>query len=373
MIKVRVIRGAAAAVTGASGIALIGGAEACAVPAQPGESVDTGSVASAFSSDAGTGTLALDYTYYPTFGFNFTATNTTDEFVRVGEKMSARIPAYFIWSRIHPADAAPEELERATKLQATVTVTFLSKGAPIGSAKLTIQSWLGQYVYDLVGVTNSFVVPERTDALTFDVVLSDRADRTASEHIDGTKLQPVYVFGGDLPNKHAIFDNDATTLRTRIVEGGSLVEGSDVTVTYTDWRANTVVDTYSLDRQIGTAKEFGRFGQYEMPISGDLAYEVSYGYAFDDAWHAETALAAGASHLLLGARTAYETTLHAPAGARKLSAYFHVKVYLVVDYSRWNNVTWRRYNQGDRILLRDRYDNRDGVAFQNYELPIEAR
>jgi len=50
-----------------------------------------------------------------------------------------------------------------------------------------------------------------------------------------------------------------------------------------------------------------------------------------------------------------------------------VKVYLVADYARWGEVTVRRYNQGDRILLRDRYDNAGGVPFQNYELPLEER
>ena len=377
MIKVRVVRGVGAAVTGASGLFLLGGSEACSVPvATDGEGgrSPTAAAATGVTADgAGTGTLSLDYAYGATpGGLAFLATSSVDEFVRVGERLTATVPAYFIWSYTHPDDVAPDDVARGRQLTATITVSFNSGGQVIGATTLGLASWSGQELYALRGETAAFTVPARTDALTFDIVFGDLADPGKTAHLASDATAPVQVFGGELPQKHALFDNEGAALRTRIVEGGKASAGADVVVTYTDWRANTVVDSYSLDRQIGTAQAFGRFGSYEMPIYGELAYEVSYGHAFDGAWQAEAALPQASSRLVLAPRTAFEATLHAPEGARTLAAYFHVKVFLAVDYARYGNVTSRRYHQGDRVLLRERYDNPDGVAFRNYELALET-
>lgn len=373
MVKVRVVRGVGAAVTGASGMLILGGSQACAVDGGGVPEGATSSSSAVTVTGPGTGTLALDYAYGANGGFAFLATNSTDEFVRVGERLTATVPAYFLWSYLHPNDVAPDDADRAKQLTATITVSFNSRGAVIGTAKLGLATWTGDEFYSVRGETAPFTVPPLTDAMTFDLVFGDLADPSATAHFTPNATQAVNVFGGELPLKHALFDNDGSALRTRVVEGGNAYAGADVVLTYTDWRANTVVDSYSLDRQIGTAQGYGRFGSYEMPIFGDLSYEVSYGHAFDGAWQAETALPQAASRLVLSPRTAFETTLHAPAGARSLSAYFHVKVFLTVDYSRYGNVLSRRYAQGDRVLLRDRYDNLNGVAYQNYQLPLEAR
>jgi hypothetical protein len=378
MIKVRIVRGVGAAVTGASGLLLLGGSEACSAPVATDGAGGRGDPASTSTGvtldDAGTGTLALDYAYGETpGGLAFLATGSVDELVRVGERLTATVPAYFIWSFTHPDEVAPDDVARGRQLTATITVSFLRAGQVTGATTLGIASWSGAELYALRGETGAFTVPARTDALTFDIVFGDLADPGRTAHLPAEIMAPVYVFGGELPLKHALFDTEGPRLRTRIVEGGRASAGADVVVTYTDWRANTVIDSYSLDRQIGTAQAFGRFGSFEMPIYGELAYEVSYGYAFDGAWQAEAALPEVSSRLLLSPRTAFESTLHAEEGARALSAYFHVKVFLAVDYARYGNVTSRRYAQGDRVLLRERYDNADGVAFRNYELALEPQ
>lgn len=370
MVKVRVIRGVSAAITGASGLVLLGGSEACTAPVTDADGNEA--TGSALTSP-GTGTLSLDYAYGVTpGGLAFLATSSTDEFVRVGEKLNVTLPAYFIWSYTHPNEVAPDDLARAEQLTATITVFFNSRGGVIGQAKLGVTSWTGDQFYALRGATDAFVIPDRTDALTFDIAFGDSADATKTAHVSSEVTMPVYVFGGELPLKHAVFDNDGAALRTRVVEGGDAVRGANVVLTYTDWRANTVIDSYSLDRQIGTAEGYGRFGTYEMPIYGDLTCEVSYGHAFDGSWQAETPLPQIASHLVLAPRTAFETTLASPPSAQNLFAYFHVKAFLTVDYSRWGTVLTRRYKQGDKVLLRDRYDNLNGVPFKNYQLPLEA-
>jgi hypothetical protein len=385
MINVRVVRGpvagVGAAVGGASSLVLLNAA-ACAVP-QTASSVEgavdiNGATSSALTAQeqAGTGTLSFQYGYGPNGGtFLFNATNSTDEFVRVGETMTAALPAWFLWSEIHANDAAPD-VARAKQLTARLNVLFQSQGQTIGSCAVSIQSWAGDDFYVLTGTTTPFTIPAHTDALGFEIDIGDAADATKTAHFTSAAFAPIAVFGGELPKKHAIFDNDYSTLRQRVVEGGNVLRGADVVITYTDWRANTVVDSYSLDRNIGNAQGYSRFGSFEMPINGDLAYEVSFGWFADDGggWRGESLLPSTTVSRLLGAgRTAFETTIFAAESATKLDLYFHVKVFLVVDYTRFGNVTWRRYNQGDRILLRDRWDNYLGQPYSNYELPLDAR
>jgi len=354
---------------------------ACSAPAEAPHPERSASTSSALT-DGGAGTLSLQYWYGPNGpSLLFNATNSTDEFVRVGETMTATIPAWYLWNLAHPNDPAPDA-DRAKQLTAQITVFFQSQGVTLATATLGIRSWTSSTpeadFWSLTAVTSDFRIPAGTDTLDFALDIADLADASASAHETSAAFAEIAVFGGDPIRKHAVFDIDATTLRERVIEGGDPVRGADLQITYTDWRANTIVDSYSLDRNIGTARVFGRFGAFEMPITGDLAYEISYGWFADDGggWRGESLLPANKASRVLGAnsgRTAFETTIYAPDGATKLDFYFRVKVYVVADYARWGEVTYRRYNQGDRILLRDRYDNMGGVPFQNYELPLEDR
>jgi hypothetical protein len=175
-----------------------------------------------------------------------------------------------------------------------------------------------------------------------------------------------------LPNKTLVFDTQTQGMRQRVVEGGQLTAGAEVRVSYTDWRADTLVDASSIDRQIGTTWTSGRFGSFEMPIYGQLVHEVSAGFDLGDGagFHAEQALTkADASPVVGVGRTAYEARLTPPARSHALQAYFHVRTYLVVDYSEWPNAT-RWYQDGARILRREKWDNPKGPN-TNYAFDLE--
>jgi hypothetical protein len=179
------------------------------------------------------------------------------------------------------------------------------------------------------------------------------------------------VFGGELPLKHLLFDNLGATLRNRIIERGDLFRNNTLALSYSDWRANTLVDSFNIDRQIGTAIGFGRFGQYEMPIYGDIAYEISYGAGHDGAFSGETPLVANTNSRVLPygqGRTAYEGNVYAYGNT--LNLYFHVKAYLVADYTKYTNVTSKKYVDGQRLFLRERWDNLNGQPNNNYDFPL---
>src|SRR5262249_53782349 len=162
-------------------------------------------------------------------------------------------PAWTLWTHLHPSEPLPD-IERAKKLTAAVKVLFLGQGEILGSETVTIRAWSGDDVWALTATTGTFRIPARTDTLDFELDIADLADPSASHHSERSAFAKIAVFGGELPLKHALFDNDYSALRTRIIEGGQAVRGADLQITYTDWRANTVVDSYSLDRNIGTAR-----------------------------------------------------------------------------------------------------------------------
>jgi hypothetical protein len=73
---------------------------------------------------AGTGTFNVEYAYGTGSGYAFAGHNSLDEFVRVGERMSLVVPAYFLWSKLHPNDALPSDVARLKKLRATVKLAY---------------------------------------------------------------------------------------------------------------------------------------------------------------------------------------------------------------------------------------------------------
>ena len=70
-------------------------------------------------------------------------------------------------------------------------------------------------------------------------------------------------------------------------------------------------------------------------------------------------------------RTTFQGKVPVAAGAKKLSAYVHVKAFLVAD-THGAEMVDRRYAEGARILLAERWDNLDGVAGRNYAFDIAA-
>lgn len=376
MIKVRVLRGVQAGLTGMSGlVALSSGVAACAAEATAEDFASDESALTVMN--PGTGVFDLGWSYGTASGYAFSlAQSSTDEYVRAGEKMTFRLPASFLWQRLYPNDAMPSELDRLKKLSAKVKVLYVRDGAVYASATVSSgTAWEGAQVWDLAATTGSFVVSKRAHAVRFEVTISDAADKTKKATVGAGDLLEVPVFGGMLPTKTMLFDNMGSQLRTRIVEGGKPVAGAQLALGYTDWRAATLVDSSAIDRTIGNATSFGRFGSFQMPIQGDLEYEISYAVAIDGVWQAEQLLTANAKSRLLPpfGRTAYEGSLAVPKAGQKIEIYFHVKAFLKVDYSRFSNVGWRKYSQGDRILVRESWDNENGVAFDNYDFVTEKK
>ena len=374
MVKVT-LRRVRAGLLGASGFALVGtGATGCA--ATPGDSETTATTERALNTAAaaGTGTLSLCCTYGTSTYTFLLSQSSTDEFIRVGEKMAAQFDGVTIWELLNAPNGAPYPATAyVEKLEVSLTVQFLH-GADVLSSKTLASTATADAYGDVTFTTKSFVIPASTDALAFSMAIVDPGNDNHRVDIAEVAFATIPVFGGDYPLKHAIFDNDGNTLRQRIIEGGGLVEGTSSDVTYTDWRADEIVQRTSLDLQIGTAKVESRFGPTDMPIYGTLQYEISYGFSFDgSSWEGESALTATTTSrvLDLAGRTAYEGQIWVPSNASGVFLYFHVKAYLVVDYTPWgSSVDNRRYNQGDRILLSERWDNPNGPD-TNYELPVE--
>lgn len=375
MIKVRVVRGAQATLPIATGlVALSSGLAACA--AEPAaEDVASGDSAYAVA-NPGTGVFELGWAYGTPTGYSFVLTNSsTDEYVRAKEQMTFAIPAHFLWARLHPNDPMPQDLARLKQLSAKVTVVYVRNGAVLAKTTLKTTGWNGAEAWSLSATTKSFTVHRRADGVRFELEVKDAGDPQAEASLGPDQFLEVPVIGGSVPNKTVLFDNDGPTLRHRILEGGQPVRGAELAVGYTDWRAATLVDSSSIDRQIGSQTSFSRFGAIQIPIYGELEYEVSYGVAIDDVWQDEQPLAGNAKSRLLppSGRVAWEASVAVPRAASKLHFYFHVKAFLKVDYARYSNITWKKYADGERILVREKWDNENGAPGDNWDLETEKR
>lgn len=376
-IKVRVLRGVQAGLTGMSGlVALSSGVAACAAEQPVAEDVASDDSALTVS-NPGTGVFELAWDYGTPIGYSFSAKNSTDEYVRASEKMTFAIPAHFLWQRLYPNDAMPNDVSRLQKLSAKVKIIYVKEGAVYASTNVaTTGAFQGSQIWDTAALTNSFIVSKRAQGVRFELTISDAADPTKHATVPANELNEIPVFGGTLPNKTALFDTVGSAMRQRIIEGGNAVAGANLAIGYTDWRAATLNDSISIDRTIGNATSFGRFGSFQMPINGELEYEITYAAAIDGVWQgSETALSANAKSRLMPpyGRTAYEGVLAVPNGAKNVEIYFHVKTFLVVNYDKFSNVGWRKYQQGERILVRERWDNEHGAYADNYDFPTEKK
>lgn len=375
MIKVRILKGVQVGLTGATGFAaLTGSIGACAAP-EDGDDAATSGESALTVQDPGTGVFELTWTYGTPTGYSFAlGQSSTDEYVRAGEKMTFAVPAYFMWTRLHPNDAVPSDVTRLEKLSATVNAVFMKNGAAYATQSVATTGWRGTQPYELAATTAQLTIAAKAEAVRFELTLADADDPAAHATLGQGDFLEVPVFGGTIPNKTALFDTMGSTMRTRILEGGNPVAGASLAVGYSDWRAATLVDASSIDRQIGTATSYGRFGAFDMPIYGDLVYEVAMAYAVDGQWQSESLLAVNAKSRLMPpyGRTAYEGAMALPSGAQKIEVYFHVKAFVVADYAKYPNVTSKKYADGDRVLVREKWDNENGKAYDNWDLVTES-
>ncbi len=344
--------------------------------AHDGEDVATSNDSALTVTDPGSGVFALTWTYGTPTGYSFALTqSSTDEYVRAGESMTFSLPAYFLWQQLYPNDALPNDVSRIEKLGATLNVVFVKGGAAFATASVaTTGTWNGSQPWDLTIATGAFKIAKGAEGVRFELTVNDATDPSKTATLGQTSFLEVPVIGGSLPNKTLLFDTLGSAMRQRVLEGGQPVCGAALAIAYTDWRAATLVDASSIDRTIGTATEHGRFGAFDMPILGDIEYEVSFGSGIDGAWSPEQSLVADAKSRLMPSygRTAYEGSLSIPSGAQHVDFYFHVRAYLVVDYSRYSDVKWQKYTPGSRILVREKWDNLNGVAFANYDFTTES-
>jgi hypothetical protein len=361
MVKISV-RKAGAALLGA---ALVQGA-ACApaeqpVDAQSGFETTLASASSAYSVPSpGEGTLAVDYLWSlsgPPQQMLYVNGGTSDEFVRVGEKLTATLPGWLIVGLVQVEYGSVTEATLPdSKVQ--LRVTWMHGPATTSTQIVKVASWTGATYGWPDAVTEAFTVP--ADATGF------RATIEATS-ADGAKsgsqvLVETPVFGGDLPTKHVLFDLDGSTSpRLRVLERGAPVAGAELVVAYSDWRADRLVDAGSIDRRIGRVKTYNpRFGTAEGDVFGTVVHVISVGWDVGKGFQ-ETALVASPTSYVKGG-TSQETRLAIPANATKLSMFFHVKTYLVAKYPTYGEVTERKYAEGEWILVREKWDNPSGAG-----------
>ena len=315
------------------------------------------------------------------------ANATTDEFIRVGESLSVDVRAADFWWLAHPDGGdGYDDMNRLKKLNVQVTAYFYHNGDLSSSTTVGIASWSNATnTYELLGTTAAFVVPNDADVIQFAYVVTDADDAGVNVQIPAEQSESVVVFGART-EKHVVFDNDYAELRERVIEDGGLPRGRDILVGYTDHRANTVVDSGSINTEIGTQKNYGRFGSDIIPIHGVVEHEVTLGVQFDGVWGQEAPMVQRLDSAMVprsqpwNRRFAFERRVAIPTSAGHVAMYFHVKTYLKVDYSRYPNAIDRHYNDGDRILVREIWDNNGGSGIdyhfdteQSSLPPVEAR
>jgi hypothetical protein len=163
-----------------------------------------------------------------------------------------------------------------------------------------------------------------------------------------------------------LFDLEAGARCHRVIDGGSLRQGSTVVLAFTERRADHLVARSGLDLRIGHAVL--EDGAAPSPIVGQLAYEITFGRSFDGATFVEEEPLAPTAR---EGDTIHERAIAIPDDAEKLFLYARIRAFLVASYASFPRVTERRYQDGQRVVLADAHDNPDG-AFSNYEIVVRG-
>ncbi len=380
MLRVKIQRVGKGIATASSLVVAVGnGAASMGCTMDAGDAGDAGDelVAEAESAMvAGSGTFDLGG--WPGYLSMTLGQSSTDEFVRAGETLNFRLPAWLLWETIYPNDPVPDGTtqagqDRLQQLSATVSVRCYDQQTLTSTLSAVSNGWVLVSPGDLRATTVSVVVPADTDALGIVIDVSDAANPGASGQITEAELGSTAVFGGELPAKSILFDTYNSQYQNRTLEGDDPVAGAQITLGYTDWRADQLVDRSTINTQIGEAQGWGRFGAYTTPIYGQVVHVVDYGVYFDDGggWRSEQQLPEnGASRFLSEGRKAYEKSFTVPENANHMSLYFHVKTYVVADYSSYQNVTNKWYGDGEWVQMREAWDNPYG-AYTNFEFNVQ--
>ncbi len=400
MLRVTVKRAGAGAL-GAASLLTIGNATGgCAMDAATPQTTESTAQATSAATVPMTADLSLGYAYDLDGATNaeFLVQNPagTDEFVRPGQSLRVRVTQYYLWRYIYPNDYWNDD-SRLDQLSVSVKVEHLFHGAPVGAPIVVAMTGFEtpQPYGNKEAVLAPFTVRDGADSLRFTLVITDAAAPSARAEIGYPVLPPVAVFGGDGPNKTLLFDSTGgqpgATLRSRVLDGGNLTAGGVLSLGYTHFRADVVANVQGIsyaNTVIGQQRNYGRGGPVVVDIIGKVVHEITAGVQFDDGtgWRPETAMLANARSRersevfpqqtfyswggVYGLQTTYELALRVPEAAKKASVYFHVKTYLVADYSGVSEVTAKSYKDGQRILLRESYDNPSGSG-TNFDFAVD--
>lgn len=376
MVKITVRKAAVALV----GAALAQGNFNCAAPERAEDGFETGvsSKSAAYSVPSpGQASLKLDY-YYSGYGApmkqlavvdtrDASGAETSDEFVRVGQKLTLDIPGWAILPLVQDETGSITSETLAANANVKVEITWLHAGGTLAKQTVKASSWKADATYGWPdAITDAFVVPKGATGFR-GVIVAESTDGKRSGKDSFTEMP---VFGGELPNKHVFFDLNGDTPRNRVLERGAPVAGSELSVAYSEYRADRLVDTGSIDRRIGRVKTYNpRFGTYESDAFGELVHIISVGYDFGGGFQQQDLVKSPISYVRYG--NSQETRVHVPDGATKVSMYFHVKTYLVAKYPTYGEVTSRKYKDGEWILVREKWDNPAGAG-TNFNLDTEA-
>lgn len=369
MIKVRVLTGMTAA-----------GAAVLSIPSLTGCSADArddvaGGVQDDTESVAGSGQIMLHG-----YSLSYQSTSGGDEFVRVGEKLKLTADFNSILMLMWPQDADDQKALADIKadptkveLTAKVVYTKFDDTKFDASFPMTVAAGPG----GVLGATSAeLTIAKGMKRVSVDIEAKYQKagkDTTRSVFQNQGLQRDFVVFGAFVPNKLALFDTAGADKRARIVEGGGLVRGSQVLFSYTDWRADTVVDKTNLDLRIGRRVNYSRFGTSIVDALGSLEYVISAAVSTDGGkTYAPLALAqvAGADVFGVGQswRSAYQAAkdIAADAGPDVRIA-FHVQAFLVVPQYYGSEILEPKYQPGQRVLLKDVWDNHDGA---DWSLPV---
>ncbi len=370
MVNVRILKGMTAATLAIPGVAGLAGctADAAKDDAALGSQDQTESI-------AGSGAIVLHG-----WSLSYASTSGGDELVRVGEKLKVSTSLYDVTQLLYlsPDDKAivdavnndPSKLSLALRVSYTRGdgSTFDAPDAPMAFAPGSGGM--------LAATSDEIVIPKQVRRLRVELAATfDLAGVPTTRQLLGSHgIQNEFVvFGAYVPNKLALFDTAGAGRRMRVVEGGAVVRGAQVLVSYTDWRLDTLCDKSRLDRKIGERQNYSRFGPMIVDAVGDIDYVVGAVVSTDGGktW-APIGLTRDGKPDVFSRADGYRYTMDAevPIGAdagNSLLIAFHVQAYLQVPNYSPGEIQNARYAPGSRILLKDVWDNNDG---QNYALPI---
>jgi hypothetical protein len=249
-------------------------------------------------------------------------------------------------------------------LKITLSANFVRGTNPVGSANVTLgaKSTIGASIVHFTSQA-PVQVPAGATGVGFHMSVGD--GKTSA---DQDSQNNISVIPTDATHRHLLFDNDdRDKLRDRLIDGKAVLAGGTNTLTYSKIRQGIVSNESSIDTVIGTTTdENGK----PLNVLGTLETEVTYGLGTGATFDPEKPLAPQASSPFFpsveGPVVGYQADLDVPKGTTKIALFFHTKTFLKVHFPDGVTLVTKKFNEGDRILMREAFDNPNGPN-TNYE------